>query len=159
MSDVVDATEPAPPGAEPATPPAFRVMELTDVSLELPAQFPEVTVREKEPPFRQLTFPVGLYEGTNLALALQGTGAARPLSHEVLAEILARYQIDVVAVRLTGRHGGTYLAELSLMGSRGQEVVPCRPTDALNLALRMPVTPPVLCDERLLEEDGDVEPG
>jgi bifunctional DNase/RNase len=168
VSDVVDAAD-APDETEEADgieeieeideSPTFRVMELVDVRLDLPAQYPVVTLHETESPFRQLVFPVGLAEGTNLSAAVQRTTSPRPLSHEVLAEILGRFQIDVVAVRLTGRRGGTYLAELDLMGARGHEVVACRPTDGLNLALRLPVTPPILCDERLLEHFGDVEPG
>jgi uncharacterized protein len=157
VSDVVDSVEPAGAGATvPDGSPVFRVMDVTDVRLDLPSQYPEVTLQESEPPFRALSFPVGLHEGTNLSMAMQRATSARPLSHEVLAEILARYQIDVVAVRLVGRRGGTYLAELDLIASRGREVVPCRPTDALNLALRLPVQPPILCDERLLTGTGDV---
>jgi bifunctional DNase/RNase len=165
VSDVVDAADAEEAAGEsdesdaPAESPTFRVMELVDVRLDLPAQYPVVTLHEKESPFRQLAFPVGLAEGTNLSAAVQRTASPRPLSHEVLAEILARFQIDVVAVRLTGRRGGTYLAELDLIGARGREVVACRPTDGLNLALRLPVTAPILCDERLLEHFGDVEPG
>jgi bifunctional DNase/RNase len=134
-------------------------MDLVDVRLDLPSQYPQVTLQESETPFRRLTFPVGLHEGTNLSMAMQGASSARPLSHEVLAEILARFQIDVVAVRFVGRRGGTYLAELDLIASRGREVVACRPTDALNLSRRLPVAPPILCDERLLTEAGDVEAG
>lgn len=165
MSDRVDeAAAPAPVEDPPVGDttaddgsPVFRVMAVTDVRVDLPSQYPVVTLQETESPYRELHFPVGLHEGTNLSLALEGTSSARPLSHEVLADILARFQIDVVAVRLVGRRGGTYLAELDLIGARGREVVSCRPTDALNLSLRLPVAPPVLCDERLLEESGDVE--
>jgi bifunctional DNase/RNase len=167
--DALDAVEPADPvepvpaeapvGEPPASSPVFRVMQLSDVSLDLPSHYPVVTLDEAEEPFRHLTFPVGLHEGTNLAHAYRRVATARPLSHEVLAEVLARFQIDVVAVRLVGRERGTYLAELDLIGSRGREIVPCRPTDGLNLVLRLPVPPPILCDERLLENDEDVEPG
>jgi bifunctional DNase/RNase len=72
--------------------------------------------------------------------------------------VLQRTHIDVIAVRLTGRDQGNYLAELDLMAPAGRERVACRPSDALVLALRMPVSAPILVDERLLEETGDVVP-
>ncbi|HEY1828072.1 MAG TPA: bifunctional nuclease domain-containing protein, partial [Acidimicrobiales bacterium] len=143
-------TEPAAAVAPP--PPAYRVMDIESVSLELPTQYPVVTLLESEPPMRTLTFPVGLPEGTALALAQRRMTSARPLTHELFMEVLQRVRIDVIAVRLTGREHGNYLAELDLMTPQGRERMPCRPSDGLVLALRMPVPAPILADERLLEQ-------
>ena len=139
-------------------PPQFRVMDVEDVMLDLPSQYPTVTLVEAEPPMRSLVFPIGLTEGTALALALRRMDSPRPMTHELFMEVLQRVHIDVIAVRLTGRDAGNYLAELDLMAPNGRERVPCRPSDALVLALRMPVTAPILVDERLLEQAGDVAP-
>ena len=140
------------------SPPAFRVMDVDGVSLELPAQFPAVTLLESEPPFRSLVFPIGLTEGTALALALHKMESPRPLTHELFSQVLGRARIEVVAVRLTGREHGNYLAEMDLMAPGGRERISCRPSDGLVLALRMPVPAPILVDERLLEGSGDVVP-
>jgi len=40
----------------------------------------------------------------------------------------------------------------------GREVLDCRPSDGIVLALRMPVPAPILVDERLLDDAGDVAP-
>lgn len=66
-------------------PPAFLVMDVDDVSLDLPSQFPLVTLVESEPPMRTLTFPVGLTEGTALALAMRRMDSLRPMTHELFA--------------------------------------------------------------------------
>jgi uncharacterized protein len=133
-------------------------MDVEDVVLELPAQFPSVTLVEAEPPLRTLVFPVGLTEGTALAQALRRLESPRPMTHELFAQVLQRARVDIIAVRLTGRENGNYLAELDLMAPDGRQHVPCRPSDGLVLALRMPVPAPILVDERLLEEGGDVLP-
>jgi bifunctional DNase/RNase len=163
--DLEPAVAPAPaaePQAEPvpaaAAFPVFRVMDVEDVSLELPAQYPAVTLVESEPPYRTLVFPVGLAEGTAMAQALRRLESRRPMTHELFAEVLRRARIDIIAVRLVGREAGNYLAELDLMAPSGRERVACRPSDGLVLALRMPVAAPVLVDERLLEKVGDVIP-
>jgi hypothetical protein len=139
-------------------PPVYRVMDVEDVVLDLPAQFPSVTMVEAEPPFRTLVFPIGMAEGTALSVAMRGMYSPRPMTHELFMEVMQRVHIDVIAVRLVGRENGNYLAELDLMTPAGRERFECRPSDALVLALRMPVTAPVLVDERLLEDAGDVEP-
>jgi bifunctional DNase/RNase len=163
-----DASEPATPDQPPAaapvggptgtTGPSFRVMHVEDVSLDLPAQYPAVTLVESEPPMRALVFPVGLPEGTALAQALRRIPGRRPMTHELFMEVLQRVHVDVVSVRLTGRDEGNLVAELDLMTPGGREIVDCRPSDGLVLALRMPVPAPILVDERLLEESGDVAP-
>ncbi|HUA95923.1 MAG TPA: bifunctional nuclease domain-containing protein, partial [Acidimicrobiales bacterium] len=93
-----------------------------------------------------------------LANALRRVESPRPQTHELLATTLRRLGVDVVAVRLVGRTGATYLAELDLMGARGREVISCRPSDGLVLAVRQPARAPVLADERLLDGEGDVAP-
>jgi len=136
----------------------FRVMDVDDVALDLPAQYPMVTLLESEPPRRELVFPVGLPEGTALALALRRMESRRPMTHELFIRVLQQARIDVIAVRLVGREEGTLLAELDLMTPNGRERADCRPSDGIVLALRMPVPSPILVDERLLEQLGDVAP-
>jgi uncharacterized protein len=144
--------------ADQPPPPAFQVMDLEDVSLDLPSSYPTVTLVESEPPQRTLVFPIGLSEGTALALALRKMQSPRPLTHELFMRVLQQMHIDVIAVRLIGRDQGNYLAELDLMAPNGRERIECRPSDGLVLALRMPVSAPILVDERLLEHADDVVP-
>ncbi|HEY6429609.1 MAG TPA: bifunctional nuclease family protein [Acidimicrobiales bacterium] len=159
VSEAAEATPEAPPEPAPeASGPVFRVMDVDDVSLQLPAQYPSVTLVETEPPLRALVFPVGLAEGTAMAQALRRLDSRRPMTHELFMQVLQRARIEVVAVRLVGREEGNYLAELDLMTPGGRERVDCRPSDGIVLALRMPVAAPVLVDERLLEDPGDVAP-
>jgi bifunctional DNase/RNase len=133
-------------------------MVVQSVSLDLPAQYPSVTLLEAEPPRRSLIFPIGLSEGTALALALHKMASPRPMTHELFMQVLQRVHVDVIAVRLIGREHGNYLAQLDLMAPQGRERIACRPSDGLVLALRMPVFAPILVDARLLEQEGDVTP-
>ncbi len=137
---------------------SFRVMDVDEVVLDLPSQYPAVTLVESEPPMRELVFPVGLPEGTALAQALRRLAGRRPMTHELFIQVLQRARIDVIAVRLVGRDDGNLLAELDLMTPAGRERIDCRPSDGIVLALRMPVPAPILVDERLLETSADVAP-
>jgi bifunctional DNase/RNase len=143
---------------ESPPPPAFRVMDVDEVVLDLPAQYPAVTLLEAEFPGRTLVFPVGLPEGTAMAQALRRMDSRRPMTHELFMQVMQRARIDVIAVRLVGREEGNLLAVLDLMTTAGREQVDCRPSDGIVLALRMPVPAPILVDERLLDQASDVAP-
>jgi bifunctional DNase/RNase len=164
-AQVAEPSEPPQPTEQPqptqpslTTLPAFRVMDVEDVSLDLPSSYPAVTLVESEPPMRALVFPVGLPEGTAMAQALRRMDSRRPMTHELFMHVLQQARIDVIALRLVGREEGNLLAELDLMTPAGRVRVDCRPSDGIVLALRMPVPAPILVDERLLDEAGDVLP-
>ena len=157
-------TEAGAPGDEPVytipqgDPTDFRMALVSSVTVDLPNQHPAVCLREMETPRRQLTFQVGLQDGVALSHAMRRIPTPRPLTHEVMTDVLQRFDIDLVAVRIVGRVGSVHFAELDLRGRSGRSVHACRPTDALILALHQPVPAPILIDARLLESGDDVPP-
>lgn len=131
--------------------PTFRVTELLDVTVPLPATYAEVTLAETESPFRTVTFPVALPEGAAVVAARDKVEAPRPLTHELFSSVLRQFSIDVVALRITSRIDGVLFAELDLMGTRGREIVSCRPSDGIIMCLRQPVVSPILVAEEVFE--------
>jgi bifunctional DNase/RNase len=146
------------PGPSPSDLPEYRMVLVSSVTLDLPSQHPTVLLRESESPRRQLTFSIGLQDGIVLSHAMRRIPTPRPLTHELLTTILQRFDVDVVAVRIVGRQGAIYFAELDLRGRTGRSVLSARPSDALTLALLQPVPVPILVDGRLFETLGDVAP-
>jgi len=150
---VVD--ELTPPASSPkdgdGTHPTFRVMELIEVVVPLPAQHALVQLAEKESPYRTLSFPIGLAEGAALVAAQEGSQGLRPSTHELFSEMLRRINADVIAVRIVDESDGIFHAELDVMTVRGREVLSCRPSDGLVLSLRQMVPAPILVDEALFE--------
>ena len=156
MSDL-DADPGVGPLAAPVT--DLRTVLVSSVTVDLPNQHPTVVLRETETPRRQLSFSIGLPDGITLSHAFRRIPSPRPLTHELMSSVLQRFDIDLVAVRIVGRRGAVYFAELDLRGRSGRSVHSCRPSDALTLALHQPVPVPILVDQRLLEGPEDVEPG
>lgn len=136
--------------------PELCVMQLVDVTVDLPDTFAVAMLVEQEPAGRTLQIPLGIPDATALAHALRRVPSPRPLSHELFAEVLRRLRIDVAAVRIVGRRSGTYLAELEVAGPGGREIFACRPSDGMGLALRQTVPAPILADVRLLTGAEDV---
>ncbi len=136
----------------------FRVVVVAGVSVDLPNQFATVVLRETEPPGRQVSFAIGLQDAVALSHAVRRIATPRPLTTELLAEVIGSFDIDVVAVRVVGRQGSTYFAELDLQGRSGRAVLSCRPSDGLTVAQLQRVPVPILVDRRLIEGHGDVSP-
>ena len=132
--------------------PAFRVMSAETVTFDLSDPSPLVHLMETEPPYRNLSIPIALPEAQALELALAGRAGRRPGTHELTATLLARLRADVVAARIVRYEAGVYYAELDVMGPSGREVVDCRTSDAIILAVRQPVRAPILCALSVLDE-------
>ncbi len=150
----VSAQEPSPPGLAPTplevldlSPEEWRIVAVAGVEMELPSPNPEIVLHEAQDPWRELRIPVGLAEGTAIAYAFRGIDTPRPLTHELVTEILDRHDISIEAVRITVRRGQVFFAEIDTTGPRGRRVLPCRPTDAIALALRQRLPTPILVAE------------
>ena len=143
-------------GAEPSS--LWRLVSVAGVQLELPGVHPEVVLTEREAPWRELRIPVGFAEGTAIAYAWRRLPTPRPLTHELVTEILERHGVGVEALRITARQGRVFLAELETSGPRGRHLVPCRPSDGLALVLRRALPTPILVAEGLFESAPTLPP-
>jgi bifunctional DNase/RNase len=141
--------EPSPaPEAAPAT--VFRVMNAESVTFDLGDPSPMMHLIEDAEPYRSLSVPIALPEAVALHQALERVAGRRPGTHELASEILGRLRADVVAARIVRFVDGVFYAELDLMGPAGREVLDCRTSDAVILALRQRVRAPILCAEQVL---------
>jgi bifunctional DNase/RNase len=133
-------------------------MRLAAVRVELPTNNPVVLLQEVEGARRTLPIFIGAPEATAIAFALQGVPTARPMTHDLLRDILAALGTTVERVVITelrmsddGR-GGTYFAELHLRQGQEAHTVSSRPSDAIALAARTGT--PIYAEEDLIEEAG-----
>ena len=131
----------------------WRLVDVIDVELALPASYPEVVLRERPLPNRTLRVPVGMAEGTAIAYAWRRVATPRPLTHALFVDALVRHNVRIEAVRVTAVHDGTFLAELDTVGPTGRQVVPCRTSDALAVALRTRPVAPILVADGVFAED------
>ena len=127
-------------------------MELTGVRVELPTNQPIVLLREREGE-RYLPIWIGAVEATAIAFAQQGVVPPRPMTHDLLKDILDATGHPLSEVRITEMREGVFYATLVL--SSGAEVS-ARPSDSIALALRTGSR--IVCSEELLEDAGIVVP-
>jgi bifunctional DNase/RNase len=126
-------------------------LELVGVRVELPHNQPIVLLKEQTG-FRFLPIWIGAPEATSIAFALQGVAMPRPLTHDLLRNVLADLSVGVERIVVTELKEGTFYAEIELV-QNGQTVkVSSRPSDAIALAVR--ATVPIFAEEAVLAEAG-----
>jgi bifunctional DNase/RNase len=130
-------------------------MELVAVRIELPGNIPVVVLREMSEQHRLLPIFIGQPEATAIAFALDGVVTQRPMTHDLLRDVLGGLDTEVERVVVTHLEEGTFFAELHLRQGERTLVVSSRPSDAMALALR--VDCPIFATEELLDEAGLVE--
>jgi bifunctional DNase/RNase len=126
------------------------VNELTvvGVRVELPSKQPIVLLKENDGE-RYLPIWIGAVEATAIAYAQQGIVPPRPLTHDLLKNVVEALQSEVSAVHITALQDGVFYAEL-VFGSG--VTVSARPSDAIALAIR--VGTKVFAEDDVLGEAG-----
>lgn len=111
----------------------MREVDVVGVRVEVPSNSPIVLLREVDGTERYLPIWIGAVEATAIAFAQQGVVPPRPLTHDLLKDILTATGIELTEVRITEVKDGVFYAVLAF--STGAEVS-ARPSDAIALALR-----------------------
>ncbi|MFN8171590.1 MAG: bifunctional nuclease family protein [Candidatus Nanopelagicales bacterium] len=126
----------------------MRELEVVGVRVEMPSNSPVVLLREREGG-RYLPIWVGAAEATAIAYAQQGVVPPRPLTHDLLRDVLGALGATLTEVRITALEDGVFFAVLVF--DSGLEVS-ARPSDAIALALR--VEAPIKGAPEVLEAAG-----
>jgi len=127
-------------------------VEVVGVRIEMPSNQPIVLLKEIDGT-RFLPIWVGAVEATAIAFAQQGLEAQRPLTHDLIENLLERVDITLTSVHITEMKDGVFYAELLLRNSEGAlEPLSARPSDAIAIALRTKST--IMVDRDLLDEIG-----
>jgi bifunctional DNase/RNase len=114
----------------------------------MPSNQPIVLLRESTGD-RYLPIWVGAVEATAIAFAQQGVVPPRPLTHDLLKDVLTATGHELAEVQITEVRDGVFYATLIL--GDGIEVS-ARPSDSIALALRTGSR--ILCSEEVLDEAG-----
>jgi bifunctional DNase/RNase len=127
-------------------------MELVGVRVELPSNAPIVLLREVEGGRRLLPIFIGGPEATAIAYALEHVETPRPMTHDLLKNLLDDLGVRVDRIVVTELRESTFFAEIHLIANGQQHAVSSRPSDAIALAVRVGTR--IFADESVLEEAG-----
>ena len=127
-------------------------MEVIGVRVEMPSNQPIILLKEIDGN-RFLPIWVGAAEATAIAFVQQGVLPPRPLTHDLMRELLEVLEVTLTAVHLTEIKEGIFYANLLLRDINSTSLtLPARPSDAIALALRTQSN--ILATSELLAEVG-----
>ena len=126
----------------------MKRLEVIGVRVEMPSSQPIVLLRETGGD-RYLPIWIGAVEATSIAFAQQGVLPPRPLTHDLLKDLLLAVGSNLEQVEISEIKYGVFYATLKL--ANGVELS-ARPSDAIALALR--TGSPIFGGEALLDEVG-----
>lgn len=131
-------------------------MELVSVEApELPARTPVVILREQSGQRRLLPIFIGTPEAQAIALAMQRIETPRPMTHDLMRNLLDEVGVRVERVVVTELREGTFYADILLRTKDEVRAVSSRPSDAIALAIR--IGTPIFAEEEVLDEAGRPE--
>jgi uncharacterized protein len=110
---------------------------------------PVVRLVEKGDAGRDLSIWIGPFEAQAIAMEMQGVPSERPLTHDLMKQLVERLGGKLDRVVIEAMHDNTYFATVHLEGADGKGLtLDARPSDAIALALRL--HGPIFVEDALL---------
>lgn len=107
-------------------------VDVVGIRLELPSNQPVLILRDQEIS-RYLPLWIGVAEATAITLALDGVQPARPLTHDLMHNLIEHLGERVLSVTISELIEGTYYATVNFAN---HDPISARPSDAIALAVR-----------------------
>ena len=127
----------------------FILMTVGALTLDPNTKTPIVVLKD---PDNKINLPIwiGLLEAASMATELEGIKPQRPMTHDLLRNVLGELGGTVEAVEVTELRDNTYFAHIQVKTREGRTVqIDSRPSDALALALR--VDCPIFVEDQVLK--------
>ena len=123
-------------------------MKVGGLTLDPVTKTPIVILKDPE---NKLNLPIwiGLMEATSMATELEGIKMARPMTHDLLRNMIDEVGGTVEAIEVTDLQDNTYYAVIRIKVGDRDISVDSRPSDAISLALR--TKSPIFVASKVLE--------
>jgi uncharacterized protein len=135
---------------------AMREMTVYGVSFDLVGKQPIVLLKTSDGD-KVLPVWIGHPEAASILMKLQGQEPPRPQTHDLLADVIAQLEAEVVKVTVTELRESTFYASITLRRNGDEIDVDSRTSDAIALALRAGAK--IYAADEVIEESGVVFEG
>ena len=132
-------------------------MELLGVQVELPSNSPLLLLREADGLGRVLPVVIDTPEAHAIHRGIEGIRLARPLTHDLIVNLLDEMEATVISVQVTELRERTFFAEIELEVAGQKQTISARPSDAIAIAVRTETA--IYASEEVLAEAGQMIEG
>lgn len=123
-------------------------MTIKGLMVDPDTNMPIVILRDKEGQ-RVLPIWVGLFEANAIALQIENVSTPRPMTHDLLRNVIADLQASVQKIVVCDLQENTFYALIYLALNGDTVAVDARPSDAIALALRTKA--PIFVEDRVID--------
>jgi uncharacterized protein len=129
--------------------PAVQEMVIYGVSFDMVGKQPIVLLKTADGN-RFLPIWIGHPEAAAILMKLQGASTPRPMTHDLVTEILSQLEAQVVRITVTELRENTFFAEITVQQDGSEIQIDSRPSDAIALAIRADA--PIFAADDVIEE-------
>lgn len=130
--------------------PKMKEMELVRIIMNKHTDIQTIILKESAGQ-RFLSIGIGNPEVNAIKIQLAGIKPPRPLTHDLLKNVISLFKARINKVFITRLENSTYYAEIELISNDGSTTrIDARPSDSIALALRSQA--PIYSNEDLLQE-------
>jgi bifunctional DNase/RNase len=129
-------------------------MKVRGLALDPVSNMPIIILRDDEEK-RSLPIWVGIYEANAIALELEKISTPRPMTHDLIKNILESVDAKVEKIVVNDLRDNTFFALIHLRLGEEEITVDSRPSDAIAVALR--VGAPIFVEEDVVRRAKSVE--
>ena len=129
-------------------------MTIKGLMVDPVTNMPIVILRDKEGE-KVLPIWVGIFEANAIALQIENIATPRPMTHDLLRNVITDLQATVQKVVVSDLQDNTFYALIYLTLSGGTVAIDARPSDALALALR--TRAPIFVEETVIDNAKTVD--
>ncbi len=124
-------------------------MKVHSVAVDPFTNVPIVMLKDLEEK-RTLPIWIGAMEANSITAILDGKSSSRPMTHDLLKDIIVKSNVEVLKIEVTDLKSNVYYATIHLSTASGTFKIDSRPSDAIALALR--TGSPILVHEKVIEK-------
>jgi len=110
-------------------------MKISGLTIDPLTNTPIVILKDLEEK-KAIPIWIGLFEASAIATEMEKISFARPMTHDLLNEILKTLDVQVTRVEINDLRNNTFFANIFVVSEGRDYVIDSRPSDALALALR-----------------------
>jgi hypothetical protein len=127
----------------------MQEMDIYGVSFDLVGKQPIVLLKTKDGN-KYLPIWIGQPEAAAILMKLQGASTPRPMTHDLVTDILGQLDAQVVRITVTELRENTFYAQITVQMDGAEIDVDSRPSDAIALAIRAEA--PIYAADSVIEE-------
>lgn len=131
-------------------------MKVSGLAIDPLTNTPIVILKDVEEK-RAVPIWIGLFEASAIATELEKVSFSRPMTHDLLHNILMTLDVKVTKIEINDLKDNTFFANIYFLKDGANVVVDSRPSDAIALALRE--NAPIFVDEKVVEKSRNLDLG